>query len=185
MTTFEPMITVAIMSVVLLMFTSAMIQIYRSVNKNEALAAARDGINQTFSKLDKEIRYAAGHQHAGRHGHGPVRGIPDHEYRLPDMRSAAPPRAVRAVAAAQLAAERHAGAVDGAGLGHGRDQPVHPVLRRDRGLRVPATADRPDRKAEFGRDGDEAAVGHYVHGAELTSPTTSSNSVCTEGRLVP
>ena len=57
MTILELMITVAIMSVVQLMFTSASMEIYRSVNKNEALAAAQDGINQTFSKLDEEIRY--------------------------------------------------------------------------------------------------------------------------------
>jgi prepilin-type N-terminal cleavage/methylation domain-containing protein len=60
MTLLELMITVSIMAVVLLMFTGAMIQIYRSVNKNEAIATARDEINHVFTRLDKEIRYAAG-----------------------------------------------------------------------------------------------------------------------------
>lgn len=53
------MITMAIMAIVMTIVTTAVIQIYRSVNKNEAVSSARFSLNQTFIRLDKEIRYAA------------------------------------------------------------------------------------------------------------------------------
>jgi Tfp pilus assembly protein PilE len=59
-TLLELMITVGIMSVVMVVVTGAIMQIYRSVNKNEALSTAKAELNHVFTRLDKEIRYASG-----------------------------------------------------------------------------------------------------------------------------
>jgi type II secretory pathway component PulJ len=55
----ELMVSMTVMAVFLAMFTGAMIEIYRSQDKNEASSAAMAQVNNAFLKLDKEIRYAS------------------------------------------------------------------------------------------------------------------------------
>jgi type II secretory pathway pseudopilin PulG len=50
----------AIMSIVMAMFTSGILQIFRTANKNESTSIAQSQLNLTFLRLDKEIRYASG-----------------------------------------------------------------------------------------------------------------------------
>jgi prepilin-type N-terminal cleavage/methylation domain-containing protein len=56
----EVMVGMVIMSVVMAMFMSSMIQMFRTANKTEAVSAAQSQIGIAFQRLDKEIRYAEG-----------------------------------------------------------------------------------------------------------------------------
>jgi len=56
----ELTVTMSIMAVVMAMFTGGVIQMYRSTHKNEAIATAQAQMNIAFLRLDKEIRYATG-----------------------------------------------------------------------------------------------------------------------------
>jgi prepilin-type N-terminal cleavage/methylation domain-containing protein len=56
----EVTVTMSIMAVVMLMFTGGVIQMYRSTHKNESIATAQAQTNIAFLRLDKEIRYATG-----------------------------------------------------------------------------------------------------------------------------
>jgi type II secretory pathway component PulJ len=55
----ELMVSMTVMAVFMAVFTGSMVEIYRSQNKNEASTAAMAQINNAFLKLDKEIRYAS------------------------------------------------------------------------------------------------------------------------------
>ena len=55
----EVMVSMTIMTIVTVMATSAMIQIYRSVAKNEAISVAQAQLSIAFLRLDREIRYAS------------------------------------------------------------------------------------------------------------------------------
>jgi prepilin-type N-terminal cleavage/methylation domain-containing protein len=59
-TLIEVMISMTIMSIAMAMFTTGILQMYRSANKNEAMSTAQSQISIAFQRLDKEIRYAAG-----------------------------------------------------------------------------------------------------------------------------
>jgi type II secretory pathway pseudopilin PulG len=49
-----------IMSVILAMFLTTVVQMFRTANKTEAVAAAQSQISIAFQRLDREIRYAEG-----------------------------------------------------------------------------------------------------------------------------
>jgi type II secretory pathway pseudopilin PulG len=59
-TLIDVVISMTIMSVFLAMFTTGILQIYRGTNKTEAITNAQSQLNVVFLRLDKEIRYAAG-----------------------------------------------------------------------------------------------------------------------------
>jgi hypothetical protein len=182
-TLLELMITVSIMAVVLLMFTGAMIQIYRSVNKNEAIAAARDGINITFGRLDKEIRYAAGISTPG------VTGTDEYvEYLITNTGD---PTCVQLRLHAP-SAELQRRSWPQSGTPGGWTVLASGITATSPFTRYPATGDfafqrlRIDMTAK--RSSGATATkrqSDITFTALNTSPTTSSNSVCTEGRLVP
>ena len=53
-------VSLTVLGIVMTIFTSAMLQMYRVSNRSEATANAQSQINNLFLRLDKEIRYAAG-----------------------------------------------------------------------------------------------------------------------------
>jgi hypothetical protein len=53
------------MSILMTLVTSAIIQIYHSVNSVDAMSAAQTRIDTTFERLDKEVRYARGISNPG------------------------------------------------------------------------------------------------------------------------
>jgi hypothetical protein len=53
------------MSVVMIMFTGAVIQMYSTFNKANALADSSTGINIAFQRIDKQLRYASEINHPG------------------------------------------------------------------------------------------------------------------------
>jgi prepilin-type N-terminal cleavage/methylation domain-containing protein len=58
-TLIEVVVTLSIMSIFMAMFTTGMVQIYRSYNKVDATNAAQEQVNNVFLRLDKELRYAS------------------------------------------------------------------------------------------------------------------------------
>jgi type II secretory pathway pseudopilin PulG len=54
----ELIVAMTLMSVVGAMFTGGVLQVYRSLNKTDSDYVAQSQINQAFSTLDREIRYA-------------------------------------------------------------------------------------------------------------------------------
>jgi prepilin-type N-terminal cleavage/methylation domain-containing protein len=59
-TLIEVVVSMTIMSVAMAIFTGGILQMYRVFNRSEATANAQSQINNAFLRLDKEIRYAAG-----------------------------------------------------------------------------------------------------------------------------
>jgi type II secretory pathway pseudopilin PulG len=59
-TLIEVVVSMSIMSVFMAMFTVGVVQMSRAANKNEATSTAQSQLNIAFMRLDKEIRYAAG-----------------------------------------------------------------------------------------------------------------------------
>jgi prepilin-type N-terminal cleavage/methylation domain-containing protein len=57
-TLIEMVVVMAIMSVLMVLFTSAVMTIYRTYNKVDATNQAQEQVNNVFLRLDKEIRYA-------------------------------------------------------------------------------------------------------------------------------
>jgi type II secretory pathway pseudopilin PulG len=55
----EVVVSMSVMSVIMAIFTTGIIQMYRSVNKTESMLAAQSQVNTVFLRLDKEIRYAS------------------------------------------------------------------------------------------------------------------------------
>jgi type II secretory pathway pseudopilin PulG len=55
----EVLVSAGVFSVVLLVFASGMMQMYRSVNKTEALNVAQAQLHLAFQRLDAEVRYAS------------------------------------------------------------------------------------------------------------------------------
>ncbi|GIH89965.1 type II secretion system protein J [Planobispora siamensis] len=55
----EVMVTVGIMGILMAIFTTGILQVYRSVNVTESVATAQSQLNIMFQRLDKEIRYAS------------------------------------------------------------------------------------------------------------------------------
>jgi hypothetical protein len=56
----ELTVSLALMSIAMMIFTTGIMQLFNGANKNEALSNAQSQVNTTFLKLDKEIRYATG-----------------------------------------------------------------------------------------------------------------------------
>jgi hypothetical protein len=56
----EVVVSMSVMSIVLAMFTASVLQMFRSANQDEAISTAQSQVNIAFLRLDKEIRYAAG-----------------------------------------------------------------------------------------------------------------------------
>ncbi|GAA3450871.1 hypothetical protein [Dactylosporangium matsuzakiense] len=61
----EMAVTMGIMSAVMAIFTTGVIQLFQAGNKNELVATTQAQLNNAFLRLDRELRYAA--------GFGPVR----------------------------------------------------------------------------------------------------------------
>jgi len=70
-TLIEVVVSMSIMTLFMAMFTVGMVQLYRSANKSEAVGLAQSQINIAFLRLDKELRYAAGISVPGQVGADP------------------------------------------------------------------------------------------------------------------
>ncbi len=60
MTLMELVVALGLMSVVMAVITTGMVQIYSTLNRNEELSVVQAQLHTAFQRLDKEIRYAAG-----------------------------------------------------------------------------------------------------------------------------
>jgi prepilin-type N-terminal cleavage/methylation domain-containing protein len=58
-TLLELMVALTVMSIFLTMFTTAIVQVFRSTNLNEATWTAQTQLSIAFLRLDKQIRYAS------------------------------------------------------------------------------------------------------------------------------
>jgi type II secretory pathway pseudopilin PulG len=56
----EVTVSMVIMSVMMAMFLTSVVQMFRTANKTEAVATAQSQISIAFQRLDREIRYAEG-----------------------------------------------------------------------------------------------------------------------------
>lgn len=56
----EMAVTTSIMSVVMAIFTTGVVQLYRSGNNNELVAMTESQLNTAFLRLDRNLRYASG-----------------------------------------------------------------------------------------------------------------------------
>jgi prepilin-type N-terminal cleavage/methylation domain-containing protein len=61
----EILMALVCMSILMTLVTSAIIQIYHSVNSVDAASAAQSQVDTTFARLDKDIRYARGISNPG------------------------------------------------------------------------------------------------------------------------
>ncbi|WP_153054085.1 PulJ/GspJ family protein [Planomonospora sphaerica] len=52
------MVSISLMGVMMVIFTTGVLQVYRAVNGVEALSASQSQLQTAFQRLDKEIRYA-------------------------------------------------------------------------------------------------------------------------------
>ena len=59
-TMIEMVVSLSIMSMVLAMFTTAILSVHRFANKTESISSAQTQVNLAFLRLDREVRYAAG-----------------------------------------------------------------------------------------------------------------------------
>jgi prepilin-type N-terminal cleavage/methylation domain-containing protein len=55
----EVMVTMAVMSVVMVLFTAAILQAYRTSTTAESISAAQAQLYRAFQRFDKELRYAS------------------------------------------------------------------------------------------------------------------------------
>ncbi|MFB9178970.1 Tfp pilus assembly protein FimT/FimU [Dactylosporangium sucinum] len=56
----EMVVTTGILSVVMTIFTTAIVQLYRASNENTTVAVTQSQLNTAFIRLDRELRYARG-----------------------------------------------------------------------------------------------------------------------------
>jgi hypothetical protein len=56
----ELLVTMSVFSVVVAIFTTGLLQLYKAANKNEATITAQAQNNLAYLRLDKEVRYASG-----------------------------------------------------------------------------------------------------------------------------
>ncbi|WP_238006031.1 prepilin-type N-terminal cleavage/methylation domain-containing protein [Dactylosporangium sp. AC04546] len=56
----EMVVTTGILSVVMAIFTTAVVQLFQASNENTAVAVSQAQLNTAFTRLDRELRYAAG-----------------------------------------------------------------------------------------------------------------------------
>jgi hypothetical protein len=54
----DVIVATSIMAVIMVIVTGAIIEVYSDVNRTDGLSAARDQIGNSFSRLDKDFRYA-------------------------------------------------------------------------------------------------------------------------------
>ncbi len=59
-TLIELIVSMTIMAVVMTIFTSAALQMYRAANKTESLSNAQSELNNVFLRVDRIVRYASG-----------------------------------------------------------------------------------------------------------------------------
>ncbi|GAA3440882.1 PulJ/GspJ family protein [Planomonospora venezuelensis] len=55
----EILVTIGVMGVVMTMFTTGVLQVYRTVNTVESLSTAQSQLHVAYQRLDREIRYAS------------------------------------------------------------------------------------------------------------------------------
>lgn len=55
----EILVSLSVMSVVMVMFTTAVLQIYGNSGTAESIATTRSQLNQAFQRFDRELRYAS------------------------------------------------------------------------------------------------------------------------------
>ncbi|MEV0897580.1 type II secretion system protein [Actinoplanes sp. NPDC049802] len=55
----DVLVATSIMSVIMVMATGAVLEIYSNVNRTEGITFAREQIGNSFRRLDKELRYAS------------------------------------------------------------------------------------------------------------------------------
>jgi prepilin-type N-terminal cleavage/methylation domain-containing protein len=55
----EVMVTMAVMAVVMVLFTAAILQAYRTSTTAESISAAQSQLHRAFQRFDKELRYAS------------------------------------------------------------------------------------------------------------------------------
>jgi type II secretory pathway pseudopilin PulG len=60
MTLLELLVALGLMSVVMAVITTGMMQIYSTLNRNEELSLVQSQLHTAFQRLDREIRYASG-----------------------------------------------------------------------------------------------------------------------------
>jgi Tfp pilus assembly protein PilV len=60
LTMIEVVVSLTVMTVLMLICTTGLLQVYRSVNATESISTAAAQVNTAFLRLDKEIRYASG-----------------------------------------------------------------------------------------------------------------------------
>ena len=68
----EVVVTMTIFSFVMVIFTGGIIQMFNTANKNESVTTAQAQSNLVFIRLDREIRYATGISDPGTLGGDPV-----------------------------------------------------------------------------------------------------------------
>jgi prepilin-type N-terminal cleavage/methylation domain-containing protein len=59
MTMVEVLVSLVVMSIAMLIFTSGVLVIYRTLTKVESLATVQDRITTTFQRMDRDLRYAS------------------------------------------------------------------------------------------------------------------------------
>ncbi len=64
----EVMVTMTIMSILMVIFTGAVLQIYRTTTATESLTAAQSQLRLAFQRFDRELRYASWVAEPGRVG---------------------------------------------------------------------------------------------------------------------
>jgi prepilin-type N-terminal cleavage/methylation domain-containing protein len=64
----EVMVTMTVMSIVMVIFTGAILQIYRTTKATESLTTAQTQLRLAFQKFDRELRYASWVAEPGRFG---------------------------------------------------------------------------------------------------------------------
>lgn len=55
----EVLVTIGVMSVLMVVFTTAILQVYRTSGKAESIAAAQSELQRAFQRFDRELRYAS------------------------------------------------------------------------------------------------------------------------------
>jgi prepilin-type N-terminal cleavage/methylation domain-containing protein len=60
LTLIELVVSMLIMSIFMVMFTGGILQMYRAANKTESATVAQAQVNLVFLRLDREVRYASG-----------------------------------------------------------------------------------------------------------------------------
>jgi prepilin-type N-terminal cleavage/methylation domain-containing protein len=64
----EVMVTMGIMSVLLVLFTGAILQVYRTVTATETLSDAQSELSRAFQGFDRQLRYASWIATPGKYG---------------------------------------------------------------------------------------------------------------------